>query len=432
MAIETRFLHVAVGLLVASVSGAFTPAAAEQDPSATIVEYAIPPAAPAEFDLMPFESQPAESPWADDTNVEAAAQPETEIAGEPDSWIEQPAEAAGPVGPAYDVVVNERVQYFIDRYTGDRREIVSLWFDRSTRYLDMIREVFHARGLPKDLAFVAMIESGFNPRAVSRAGAKGMWQFMAATARRYGLRVDKWVDERLDPVKSTYAAAAYLQDLHNLFGSWPLAKAGYNAGEMKVARAIRLTGTNDFWALAESRFLRQETKNFVPAIHAATVIGRDPARYGFEPSAPETLETTTVRVPARTSLTILSARTGIPLDILRGLNPALIRATTPPGGPYELTVPEGTAESVRTALAPRKPAPAARRGKARPAPAGSHIHVVQPAETLKSIAHRYGVTVASLLRWNSLANPNRIRPGERLRVAEPRASVEVASMPELR
>src|SRR5207245_5672865 len=146
----------------------------------------------------------------------------------------------------------------------------------------MIREVLRTRGLPEDLAFTAMIESGFKPDAVSRVGAKGMWQFMAATARRYGLRVDRWVDERLDPERSTVAAAAYLRDLYNLFGSWPLAQAAYNAGEVKVARAISKTGSRDFWTLAQSRHLRRGTKEFVPQIHAATVIGRDPDRYGFD------------------------------------------------------------------------------------------------------------------------------------------------------
>src|SRR5881628_316189 len=146
----------------------------------------------------------------------------------------------------------------------------------------MIREVLRARGLPEDLAFTAMIESGFKPDAVSRVGAKGMWQFMAGTARRYGLRVDRWVDERLDPERSTVAAAAYLRDLYNLFGSWPLAQAAYNAGEVKVARAISKTGSRDFWTLAQSRYLRRETKEFVPQIHAVTMIGREPDRYGFE------------------------------------------------------------------------------------------------------------------------------------------------------
>ncbi|MGH7309124.1 MAG: transglycosylase SLT domain-containing protein [Candidatus Rokuibacteriota bacterium] len=374
------------------------------------------------------------------TEPDPSAEDRAEVATEPDPSVEESAkvateldpsseERAETARPAYEVVVNDKVRYFMDRYTGDRREVVSRWLDRSTRYLEMIREVFRARGLPEELAFVAMIESGYNPRAVSRAGAKGMWQFMAATARRYGLRVDRWVDERLDPVKSTYAAAAYLRDLHSLFGSWLLAKAGYNAGEVKVARAIRLTGTNDFWILAESRYLRQETKNFVPAIHAATVIGRDPSRYGFEPETSEAPVTATVSVPSRATLSALAAKGRIPLETLRALNPVLIRATTPPGSAYELIVPDDAAERLRAALAPRKPTTVGRTGKDRPVAETAGIHVVRPNETVKGIAYLYGVSVANLMRWNSLADPDRIRAGDRLRVAEIRVSAEPAAGP---
>src|SRR5439155_25950498 len=126
------------------------------------------------------------------------------------------------------------------------------------------------------------IESGFNPRAVSRVGAKGLWQFMASTARRYGLRVDRWVDERLDPEKSTVAAAAYLRDLHRQFGSWALAQAAYNAGGMRVSRASRLTGSSDFWDLKRTKHPRRETRAFVPALPAATITARGPDQYGFE------------------------------------------------------------------------------------------------------------------------------------------------------
>jgi membrane-bound lytic murein transglycosylase D len=362
-------------------------------------------------------------PWAEGS---AEATAEFDIATEIDPWAEDAVDSGKPV---YEVVVNERVRYFLDRYTGDRREVVSLWLERAARYLDMIREVFRGRGLPEELAFVAMIESGYNPKAVSRAGAKGMWQFMAPTARRYGLRVDRWVDERLDPVKSTAAAAAYLQDLYSLFGSWALAKAGYNAGEMKVARAIRLTGTNDFWELAQSRYLRDETKNFVPAIHAATVIGRDPSRYGFEPGTAELPATATVRVPPRTRLSVLAAKSGIPLATLRALNPVLIRATTPPGRPYELTVPLADAGRMRAAVAPKKRTVVAARGKSQRVAEATDIHVVRPNETVKGIAHRYGIKVADLLRWNTLPDPDRIRPGDRLRVVEIRVSAEPARGP---
>ncbi len=357
---------------------------------------------------------------------------EPRLAGEPrlrpEATAAAPSAAPGPAAPPYTVVVTPQVEAFIERFTGSRRDVVSLWISRSSQYLGMIREVFRKHGLPEDLAFVAMIESGFNPLAVSRAGAKGLWQFMAGTARRYGLRVDQWVDERYDPEKSTRAAAAYLKDLYEMFGSWTLAKAAYNAGELKIVQAIRAVGSSDFWTLARSRFLKQETKEFVPAIHAATVIGRDPARFGFEATEPRPVAADTVAVPPSTPLRTLSETAGIPLDVLRSLNPVLVRGVTPPGAPYELRVPAGSRDEVLAALAPR-PARTATRGKtggaavARGA-AGREIHVVRPRETVTSIARLYGVSVKDVLRWNRLDEDDLIRPGDRLRVAEARLTAE--------
>jgi membrane-bound lytic murein transglycosylase D len=265
-----------------------------------------------------------------------------------------------------------------------------------------------------------MIESGFNPVATSHAGARGLWQFMAATARRYGLRIDHWVDERLDPEKSTMAAAAYLRDLYNLFGSWFLAQAAYNAGEGTVARAIRATGSSDFWTLARTGFLRRETKEFVPQILAATHIGREPLRYGFEPLQPSPPLWERVAVPGSTDLRWVSASSGIAIDALRSLNPELVQGVTPPGGPYDLSVPVGTRSGVLVALAQPRRASVAGSGPASGAIRASadhqQIHVVRPRDTVNSIAKRYGVSVGDVLRWNSLATQDRIRPGDRLHV----------------
>ena len=321
---------------------------------------------------------------------------------------------AAPMKPtaAYRVHVNEHVRLFLDRFqTGDRRAVVETWLARSGRYLPMIRDVFQQKGLPEDLVFTAMIESGFNPVAVSHAGAKGLWQFMAPTARLYGLRVDRWLDERLDPEKSTVAAANYLRDLYTVFGSWDLAQAAYNAGEVRVQQAILRTGSRDFWRLHRSPILLEETKNFVPAIHAATLIGRQPERYGFAVVPEEPLRYELVTVPKGSRLARLAALSGVPLQDLEALNPELRLKQTPPGAPYELKVPLGAGEIVQLALqidaVPRRLAPEPTVG----------VHVVKAGETVWRIARQYGVSAAQLVRWNGLDRPDRIFPGERLRVA---------------
>jgi membrane-bound lytic murein transglycosylase D len=327
--------------------------------------------------------------------------------------------------PTYDVAVNQQqVKFFVDRFTTSRRDVVGLWFQRSPQYLGMIRPVLRARGLPDELAYTAMIESGFNPLAVSRAGAKGLWQFMAGTARLYGLRVDRWVDERLDPEKSTAAAATYLRDLRVRYGSWHLAQAAYNAGSVTVDRAVRATGSTDFWELARTRFLKRETKDFVPAIQAAVVIGRDPGQYGFElGGAVAILDLERVAVPPGTELRTLSARTGISVQTLRSLNPVLIRGVTPPGTTWELRVPADTRQGILAALAPRKKLASVNSVGRRAAGEVDH-HTVRPRDTVSSIAKLYGVSIINVVRWNNLEDRDSIRPGDRLRVTARSPSVE--------
>jgi membrane-bound lytic murein transglycosylase D len=325
-------------------------------------------------------------------------------------------ESFSPTTAVFPIREIPEVRHFVERFqTGSRRPIVERWLERSGRYAEMIQSVLRGKGLPEDLMFTAMIESGFNPLAVSRAGAKGLWQFMAPTARRYGLRVDRWVDERLDPEKSTVAAARYLSDLHALFGSWELAKAGYNAGEMKVLRAMKSLGTSDFWELTRGRFLRDETKNFVPAIQAATLIGRDPERYGFIASQTEPLAYEVAAVPSGLTLSRIAVTAGIDAETLSDLNPELRMKQTPPGGSYLLKFPVGTSEQFAQGQERergRKPASSVRSRHA-----GKHeIHIVQSRETVSSIAKRYGISAAELARLNELDRGARIRPGDRLRI----------------
>ena len=344
----------------------------------------------------------------------------------PDPWAEASAESrpGEAATPTYPVEVNSAVERYLERFqSSPRREVVGRWLDRSNRYLNMIRQVFRKKGLPEELAFTAMIESGFNPLAVSRAGAKGLWQFMETTARRYGLRVDRWVDERLDPEKSTEAAADHLKDLFTQFGHWFLAQAAYNAGEVKVARAVERARTNDFWTIARGRWLREETKQFVPQIQAAALIAREPERYGFQVNPDEPLAYEVVSVPFSVELKQLAALAGVAPQALSDLNPELRRGVTPPGGPYALKVPSGTASDVAEALdrlsAQRADAarrPAKRVAKASASPPGARVHVVKPNDTLSDIAKRYGVSVSELVRLNGLDPEAPIYPGDKIRV----------------
>lgn len=369
------------------------------------------------FPVIWFERQGLE-PEASAEDAADLGEAEDEGAWEEAFAASTPLVESTPPSPDYSVVVNERVEYFLERFTSSRREVVRVWASRSGRYLGMIQEVLRQKGLPEDLAWTAMIESGFNPVAVSRAGAKGLWQFMAGTARRYGLRVDRWVDERFDPEKSTVAAADYLRDLYAIFGSWPLAQAAYNAGGVKVSRAIRLAQSNDFWALAETRYLRRETKDFVPQIHAATVIAREPARYGFDFSGVPEEGVEIVSVPRRTSLSRLASAAGLDVTRLRALNRELIRGVTPPDGTWELRVPADARDRILAALATRGRRPASALARVTSSRTGGVVtHVVRPNDTVSTIAQRYGVSVRSVLHWNGLAHDDVIYPGDRLRIA---------------
>jgi membrane-bound lytic murein transglycosylase D len=307
------------------------------------------------------------------------------------------------------IELNEPVLSCIDLYQGRLREWFEAALSRGQKYLPHIREVFAEEGIPQDLAYVALVESAFKTNATSRAKAKGVWQFIGATGRRYGLTVDWWVDERSDPEKATRAAALYLKELYALFGDWNLALAGYNAGEGKVLRAMERYRTDDFWTLRQTRGLRRETKNYVPLIHAAIVLARAPERYGFV-VAPEALpETERVPIEGALDLRAIAECAGEPVEALRDLNPELRRIATPADRTYALRVPAGRAGSVAACVA----------GLPIEERASFRKHVVRRGQTLSGIARANGVTARDVAEANGLPLGQRLRRGTELIIPIP-------------
>jgi membrane-bound lytic murein transglycosylase D len=374
---------------------------------AAVPEPPVPPRPPAPFDALTPAAGEAAGVLAGETHgltgTEAApAGPIEPGAAEPviddprpDVTVRVPP---GLAVPSYPVVVNAPVEALIDQFVARDRERFGMWISRSGRYLPMIQRILREKGLPEELAYTAMIESGFSPRAVSRVGAKGMWQFMEATARRYGLVINRWVDERLDPVKSTMAAAEYLGDLYGLFGHWFLAQAGYNAGEARVGRAIQRARTSDFWALTQTRHLPDETKMFVPQILAATVITQAPSRYGFDVTLAPPLAYDEVSLRRSLDLDTIARLAGVSVDEIRELNPSLLARITPPFGSYTLRLPTGAGARFDAALQAAAPSslPTWR------------VHQVRRNQSLAEIARLYRVTTQRLAELNHL-------PGGRLR-----------------
>jgi membrane-bound lytic murein transglycosylase D len=310
------------------------------------------------------------------------------------------------------IPANEKVLSYVELFQGRLYDFMAAGLERSRRYLPMILEVFEAEGVPADLAYVPLIESAFKVNALSRARARGMWQFMPLTGREHGLRQTWFLDERADPEKATQAAAHYLKSLHAFFGDWNLALASYNAGPGRVRSAIRRAGTSDYWRLTSStRFLPRETREYVPMIMAAMIIARNPGLYGFDVPPDGRLAYDRVTVPNSLDLKIIAEWIEVSVDELRELNPELRRTTTP-AGEHELKVPLGTAPTLRAKLAT----------------ADSSLfvqfdyHTVKRGETVASIARRYKITQADLRLANDLTTRSRIRVNQPLLIPQRTAS----------
>jgi membrane-bound lytic murein transglycosylase D len=308
------------------------------------------------------------------------------------------------------LALNSKVEYFLYYFQTSGKQSFSRWLSRSSRYLPMMKEILKREGMPEDLVYVAMIESGFQMHARSWASAVGPWQFVSDTGRRYSLRIDQWVDERKDPVKATTAAALYLKELYGMFnGDWYLAAAGYNAGENKILRAISMYNTSDFWEISRGSYLKRETKEYVPKLLAAAIIAKDPARYGFSDIAYlPAIEFETVRIPSRTDLELVAQLSGTTYETIRELNPDLRHWCTPPNYPdYELKLPKGTKQQFDLKYAK---VPEDQRFTEKVLYTN---YQARKKDSLKTVARRFGTSPEVLSELNGLSNRSRIA-GKRL------------------
>jgi membrane-bound lytic murein transglycosylase D len=305
----------------------------------------------------------------------------------------------------YDVpiVMNERVENSLAYLQTVAREAFSTYLDRSSRYMPIVKQILKEENLPGDIIYLPLVESGYNPHAYSRARASGMWQFISSTGRLYGLDHDWWYDERRDFEKATRAAAKHLRDLHNQFGSWELALAAYNTGAGRVNREIRRKKTKDFWKLR----LPRETRNYVPLFMAATIIAKQPEKYGFYPKYESALEYDVVEVSRCISFNNISAKTGIPVADLELLNPELRRGVTPPHTKeYKLRIPRGFESKF---LASYDEIPSEQQ-------TNWVKHRIRRGETVSTIARKYGVSQASIVQANKLGRRKRIYAGRTLMI----------------
>jgi len=308
------------------------------------------------------------------------------------------------------LVINDAVAKNLRYFQEGITDRFQSYLDRFHHYKEIVEPIFQEFGLPTELMYLSLVESGFNPRAFSRARASGPWQFMKATGRMYKLNVSWYVDERRDPIKSTVAAAHHLRDLYDRFGSWPLALAAYNAGSGKVSRAIRKTGTRDFWKIRRTRYIRRETKDYVPRFIAATLIAKNPTAYGFLAPDGDRHAFEEVLISKPVQLAAITKETGISLEELKRLNPELRRNIVPrtKGPGYHLKVPVGMASLVATHHVTFPV-------WTQPPPPPTQWYRVRRGDSLSVVARRFRMKVGQLKNMNNLSS-NLIRVGARLRV----------------
>ena len=335
---------------------------------------------------------------------------DTKISG---SRTQSEIEADAEARRTFPLVYNEFVQLWIDYFTSPRgRPVMEKWLTRSTRYIPLMQQVLREQGLPEDLIYLSMIESGFNLKARSRAKAVGPWQFITGTGQRYGLDVTYWLDERSDVRKSTFAAAKYLSELHQIFGSWYLAAASYNAGEGRVLLAVQADRSRNFWELArKKKNFRSETRNYVPKIIAAALISKNPVKYGFTDipyQLPQNWEI--AHIPNGVTVKSVAATVGMDEEDLQLMNAELRRGITPPGDQgWDLRVPPEKKDLLMANV-----------GKLEAKKIGNFLeHTIRRGETLSTIARKYGVNQGDLKELNKIRNTKSLRPGHQLLIPIP-------------
>ncbi len=303
------------------------------------------------------------------------------------------------------LVRNARVDQFIEFFQTKRRNEFDIWLTRYMRYRDLVQTILKEHELPEELEFLALIESGMNPRAYSRANASGMWQFIYSTGKKYGLNRTWYVDERRDPVKATHAACEYLKDLYEEFDDWYLALAAYNSGAGRVRRGIQLHNTRDFWQL---RSLPRETRDYIPYFLAAALICRNPEQYGFTLPEVEPFAFDEVELEKSADLNVLAKCCDISVNALRDLNPELRQSATPADGIYFLKIPKG---STRAFLEAYNALPDDQRFAPQ-----YIVHRVRRGESLWTISKKYRVSIHDLAAVNKIKNRHRIQIGQKLTI----------------
>jgi len=355
---------------------------------------ALAPAAP-----VPLPAQPVQAPEPIRENFELAGAPG-----------KARANILGDVRYDLPVEANRWVEMELDFLVNQRRAVIGQWLSRADKYRDFVQEIFASYGIPRDLHHLAMVESGYSPTARSHAGAVGMWQFMSATGRGMGLRIDDVVDERMDPVRSTHAAARHLRDLHRDFrGDWALAAAAYNAGSGRINRGLGRFNATNFWDLAERGDLAQETRHYVPRLYAVTIIGRDPARFGYPAPASvlPRFRPDSVRVDIETPVAELARIANLNATELATLNPHLVRGTAPAG--YRVWTPAGSGAAIQTAF----DTSAYRRS------GGYAWYTLRRGENVAQLAAAGGIPVERIRELNLSAALDRMGTGDRVRLPAP-------------